>query len=87
MDVEEIEPRRARRRGVRRAPRGQHTDKQWTNKDQNMQMLLTSLMTLTLQNTQKIRMIMCTVADTWTVPINLPTVSHISTELEGFKTR
>eukprot|EP00959_Pyramimonas_sp_CCMP1952_P438064 9171001-Pyramimonas_sp.AAC.1 len=62
MDVEEQqnEPRRARRRGGRRAHRGQRTDKQWTNKYKNMQMLLTSLMTLTLQNTQKIRMIMCT---------------------------
>eukprot|EP00959_Pyramimonas_sp_CCMP1952_P153197 3204579-Pyramimonas_sp.AAC.1 len=50
-----------------------------------MQMLLTSLMTLTLQNTQKMRMIMCTVADTWALPINRPTLSHISTELEGLR--
>eukprot|EP00959_Pyramimonas_sp_CCMP1952_P141256 2956621-Pyramimonas_sp.AAC.1 len=30
---------------------------------------------------------MCTVADAWTLPINHPTASHISTELEGFMTR
>eukprot|EP00959_Pyramimonas_sp_CCMP1952_P198231 4146255-Pyramimonas_sp.AAC.1 len=48
-----------------------------------MHALLMSLMTLALQNTQKIILFMCAVAGTWTMPVAHPLLAHISDELDG----
>ncbi|CAK0848287.1 unnamed protein product [Prorocentrum cordatum] len=86
-EVEEEEGRRRRRRGGGRAHRGQHTGKSWTSKDNNLHSSLLTLMTLALQNTQRIRLMMCAVADTCTMKIARPIISHITEELEGFRER